>query len=93
MNKEKWLKIYNSIIRLQFYGYILTEDKVVKNEIDSKYQQFVSKILYIDTQNEKVEFLGGDFSLCFAYLILVRINEFISSELDNESKKYIKLVP
>jgi len=76
---NKWLEIYNSIIRLKFYSYLKMQNSRIINDIDKEYQQFVNNN-NLNPKDEAVEFFGGDFLIGLSYLILVRTNEFLNKE-------------
>ena len=85
MNKKKWLQIFNSILRLQFFMKTVIDNGEVKNFLDSRYQEFIDKN-HSNPNYEKVEVMGGDFFIGFSYLIFIRINEYIDKEMSLEVK-------
>lgn len=83
----KWLKIYNSIIRLKYCGFLIEEPPYVK-ELNHNYQKFLDDN-NLNPKNEEVKFFGFDFLFGLSYLTLVRISEFIENELNPDFKKEV----
>jgi len=91
MNKQKWMNIYNSIIRLRFYAYLESNKPTVINEFDKHFQDFMDSF-GLNPKKDTVKFFGGQMLIGLSYLILVRTNEYIKNELsESEAEDIIKI--
>lgn len=88
MDMNKWLSVYNSIIRLKFYSYLDQNNLRIIKDIDKEYQKFVNTN-NLNLDNETVRFFGGHFLLGLSYLILVRTNEFLNKEFTETEKNKV----
>ena len=79
MNKQKWMNIYNSILRLRFYAYLESRKPSVINEFDTHFQEFVDTF-GLNSNKDTVKFFGGQMLIGLSYLILVRTNEYIKND-------------
>lgn len=88
MDRDKWLQIFNSIIRLQFFMKTQIDNGDVKKYLDDNYQEFLN--VHPDIQKKENEsIIGGDFFIAFSYLVFVRIIEYIDKETTSDFKNEI----
>lgn len=80
MKQQKWLNIYNSILRLRFYAFLELKKSFVINEFDTHFQEFVDDF-GLNKNKDEAKFFGGQMLIGLSYLILVRTNEYIKNEL------------
>ncbi|TYB72675.1 hypothetical protein ES676_10905 [Bizionia saleffrena] len=80
MKQQKWMNIYNSILRLRFYAFLELKKSFVINEFDTHFQEFVDDF-NLNKNKDKAKFFGGQMLIGLSYLILVRTNEYIKNEL------------
>ena len=88
MNLQKWINVYNSILRLRFYAYLETYNPSVLKDIDNSFQDFVDRFNQNPNKDE-VRFFGGQMLMGLSYLILVRTNEYINSDLTPEEAEIV----
>jgi hypothetical protein len=84
---RKWMHIYNSIVRLKFYNYLEINGGAIMDDLDKQFTDFVASHLGIHEKG--LRFFGGNTLVSFAYLILVRMNEVLKSELSPEDVKQV----
>ncbi|KQC13678.1 MAG: hypothetical protein APR63_07875 [Desulfuromonas sp. SDB] len=78
--KNKWLEVYNSIVRLKFYTYLeMTNSQLIK-ELDREFTLFVNN--YVGIQDNNLRFFGGNTLIGFSYLVLVRMFECLKKHFD-----------
>jgi hypothetical protein len=84
--KWKWIKTYNLILRLMYY-----EDKkesILINKLNEDYNKFLNN-KKLNPNNEEIKFIEADFLLTLAFMLVVRVKEFIDNELTEEDAKKI----
>ena len=89
MNLPKWMLIFNSWTRLQFYAFLETQRPEAIADLDNHFQYFVDSYGYNPDKIDKVRFFGGDMLIGLSYLILVRTFEYIDKELDYSEKSNV----
>lgn len=72
MNLPKWMLIFNSFARLQFYAFLETQRPNAITDLDKHFQDFVDLHGYNPNKTDTVRFFGGDMLIGLSYLILVR---------------------
>ncbi len=87
MNLPKWMLIFNSWTRLQFYAFLETQRPEAITNLDKQFQDFVDSYGYNPYKTDTVRFFGGDTLIGLSYLILVRTFEYIDKELNDIEKR------
>ncbi|HNW51941.1 MAG TPA: hypothetical protein PKH79_12720 [Prolixibacteraceae bacterium] len=86
MNLPKWMFIFNSFVRLQFYAFLETHRPEAIADLDKHFQYFVDTNGYNPQKTDTVRFFGGDMLIGLSYLILVRTFEYVNKDLSNNEK-------
>ena len=79
--KNKWLEVYNSIVRLKFYTYLEMKDSQLIKDLDLEFTLFAKK--YVGTQDTNLRFFGGNTLIGFSYLVLVRMFETLNKHFND----------